>query len=943
MSNKHYLDLTGLSYFWSKIKEFFNNIIEHVGNSYSNDDLGVVKCKYVISSGSTILTHSSSTLPVKMWVDGVPVTPAHSYTFSSHGYHTVDYIFNDITDIGYATFSSVPRLKAVKLPESLTKISGTNSFYLSGIEEIEIPKGVTSIGAQALSSSSLSKIIARPTTAPTLGSSALNGVATIGTLYYPKGSDYSTWISALPSGWTAQPVDTLAGLTNHELDNTIHVTSNDKTTWNGKQDKIYSVDYIGKFYRSNVSGSGNINVSAAGGTIILGQFPTVTGAGTYIVKTYMKSSTSSYNLNVSFGGNTYQLSASSGIIEDSRELTVPANSTWSGSLANNVASGTIISIKILSENQDVTEIGTTAVTNDYDDLDNKPTIPTKVSDLTNDSGFTTNTGTITGITMNGVSKGTSGVVDLGTVVTENPVYVTNITIDELLGESLTSSTIEKLKSLRATSPINKLLIFNSNNSGGTSAIGTIITYGSSFEMYVYYDGDNIHVHADPSNQNWSITRTSYYHKPDPRAGIPKSDLSPEVQTSLGKADTALQSFTETDPVFTASVAHDITSGDVTNWNGKLDATATAKRAASIPYGACDNSSTATAYTATVPGITALEDGTCMLLKNGVVTSTTNFTININNLGAKPVYSNLGTGNSSTPTSPTRESAVFGINYTFLFVYNTSLVSGGCWILYRGFDANDIGVYIRTNNGKRTTKTYCGRYKILFSSPDNTQWIPSTTSTSTASTEIKDVTTEKINPFGRIVYYASSVAKNADEDIPSGYTYDQYPFALSNAFNRIGGTDAILTADKPVYIKCTYQSDGSAIIDPTTPYVQDLPNTEDGKIYIYLCRSYSTSQVELELHHPVYYYKGGQIRLWTGVETDNTPASGSNNLITSGGVYTALAGKQGTLTFDDTPTQNSTNPVKSSGIYAHTSNSTIHITSSERTAWNGKSTVIFRQW
>lgn len=45
------------------------------------------------------------------------------------------------------------------------------------------------------------------------------------------------------------------------------------------------------------------------------------------------------------------------------------------------------------------------------------TVPTKVSELTNDSGFTTNTGTITGIKMNGVSKGTSGVVDLGTVIT----------------------------------------------------------------------------------------------------------------------------------------------------------------------------------------------------------------------------------------------------------------------------------------------------------------------------------------------------------------------------------------------------------------------------------------------------------------------------------------------------------------------------------------------
>lgn len=43
-----------------------------------------------------------------------------------------------------------------------------------------------------------------------------------------------------------------------------------------------------------------------------------------------------------------------------------------------------------------------------------------------DQGYTTNTGTITGITMNGTSKGTSGVVDLGTVLTSytetDPIY-----------------------------------------------------------------------------------------------------------------------------------------------------------------------------------------------------------------------------------------------------------------------------------------------------------------------------------------------------------------------------------------------------------------------------------------------------------------------------------------------------------------------------------------
>ena len=46
--------------------------------------------------------------------------------------------------------------------------------------------------------------------------------------------------------------------------------------------------------------------------------------------------------------------------------------------------------------------------------------------------------------------------------------------------------------------------------------------------------------------DWGFTKnTGTYSKPS--GGIPKTDLSSDVQTSLGKADTALQSFTESDP------------------------------------------------------------------------------------------------------------------------------------------------------------------------------------------------------------------------------------------------------------------------------------------------------------------------------------------------------------------------------------------------------------
>ena len=48
-------------------------------------------------------------------------------------------------------------------------------------------------------------------------------------------------------------------------------------------------------------------------------------------------------------------------------------------------------------------LATVATSGAYSDLSGTPTIPTKVSDLTNDSGFTTNTGTLTGVTFNGTS------------------------------------------------------------------------------------------------------------------------------------------------------------------------------------------------------------------------------------------------------------------------------------------------------------------------------------------------------------------------------------------------------------------------------------------------------------------------------------------------------------------------------------------------------------
>ena len=57
--------------------------------------------------------------------------------------------------------------------------------------------------------------------------------------------------------------------------------------------------------------------------------------------------------------------------------------------------------------------------------------------------------------------------------------------------------------------------------------------------------------------------------------------------------------------------------------------------------------------------------------------------------------------------------------------------------------------------------------------------------------------------------------------------------------------------------------------------------------------------------------------------DSTPTENSNRPVMSGGIYTALAGKQPTLEFDTIPTKGSNNPVSSGGLYTALGEMFIH--------------------
>ena len=302
---------------------------------------------------------------------------------------------------------------------------------------------------------------------------------------------------------------------------------------------------------------------------------------------------------------------------------------------------------------------------------------------------------------------------------------------------------------------------------------------------------------------------------------------------------------------------DLTNDGADNTSTYLEADETAFKTASIPYGQVDSTSTATVYTATVPGITELRDGVCMWLKNGIVTSKSGFTINVNNLGAKPVYNNMAAAG--------RETTLFSVNYTFFFVYDSTRVSGGCWVLDRGYNSNDntIGYLLRTNNQSLPMAGDLYRYRLVFTSADNEHYVPANTSTSTNATTARTPCQLPINPFGAIFQYNTTTAVAVDVKPAATQLWSQYNMTLGYSF--ADGEAPSMTISKPVYLKCAPNLDGSAVIDIDEPWVQDLPTTEDGKIYIFLGIATSATQFELMWLHPVYYYKNGAIRLWTNSE------------------------------------------------------------------------------
>ena len=199
------------------------------------------------------------------------------------------------------------------------------------------------------------------------------------------------------------------------------------------------------------------------------------------------------------------------------DATNVTNTITTASTRANLQTGETLGISLGKIRKWFNDLKAVAFSGSYNDLSDKPTIPTKTSQLTNDSGYLTSVpvtsvdGSTGAVTTNAVKYVSQSLTN-----TQKTQARTNIGA----GTSSFSGSYNDLSN-KPTIPSKTSDLTNDSN------------FITSSEFNTHINNSDIHI-----TSNEKAAWNAKYNKPS--SGIPKTDLASAVQTSLKKADTALQ-------------------------------------------------------------------------------------------------------------------------------------------------------------------------------------------------------------------------------------------------------------------------------------------------------------------------------------------------------------------------------------------------------------------
>lgn len=272
----------------------------------------------------------------------------------------------------------------------------------------------------------------------------------------------------------------------------------------------------------------------------------------------------------------------------------------------------------------------------------------------------------------------------------------------------------------------------------------------------------------------------------------------------------------------------------------------------IPFGTSDTAAATVQKEVSIPSIIELNPGQVIVVQPTITSTVANSTLKLNNFNAYPMRYN----NAAITTST--DSVVWNLNFPSLWIFD-----GTYWVfLAHGLDSNStytLNYSIDAGQYTAGTGTYAiTRYSIVAQKPDMT-WEKITATNANYSTG----TTKAVNTSGFLLnqlrYYYTTTNYANGAKIATNYFYEKAASVDMRYSTNCGGTTDWALGDY-IYLVGTLGVDGLFYLNTTKWWTNELPTTNDGKLYIRLGLALAAAGYTMSFfeNRPIFYHNGTKI-------------------------------------------------------------------------------------